>query len=281
MLNLLIVLITSFTVLTASASESHFGYKKYVEYIPGDIPIIISAPHGGRLTDDSIPDRKKGTLVTDSNTDKLARAVYEAFKGKKPHVIICHLKRIKVDCNRSRQMSCDGNKNALRVWDDYQGFIEKAKKSIKEKNQKVLFIDIHGHGKPFQRLELGYLLSGRQLSKKGDEFNKFEKSSSIGGLQNKVSFEKLIRGPKSLGAFLAQKGYKSVPSPEHKEAEKGKFFSGGYNTKRHGALKSKGCYAIQIEANYKGVRDNKKNIDKFAKSLSSSLLQFYSTYMKE
>ena len=138
-MKVLLILTICLLPLTDLTAESQFGYKKYTEYIPGDLPIIIAAPHGGRIKDDSIPDRTKGTLITDTNTDKLARNIYDAFKikGKTPHIVICHLKRTEVDCNRSRIMSCEGDKNALKVWDDFQGFIKQAKDKIRKTTRKT------------------------------------------------------------------------------------------------------------------------------------------------
>jgi len=265
------------------SAEAQFGHKKYVEYIPGDLPIIIAAPHGGRQTDDTIADRKSGVLLADKNTDKLARNIYESFKksGKTPHLIICHLKRLKVDCNRSKDLACEGDKQALKVWEDFQGYIEKAKKSIRKKGKKVLFIDLHAHGHEIQRLELGYLLRAEDLRKKGKEFSSLQATSSVKDLVNEAAFDELIRGKKSLGTLLHSAGFPSVPSLEIKEPGKGnKFFRGGYNTMRHGAQKSKGCFAIQIECNKKGVRDSEKNRLKFGDALSRSLLIFYNSYFK-
>lgn len=265
------------------SAEAEYGHKKYVEYIPGDLPIIIAAPHGGRQKDDTIADRTKGVVVTDTNTDKLARRVYEAFKknGKTPHLIICHLRRLKVDCNRSREESCEGDKQALQVWDDFQGFVEKAKKSILKKKQKVLYIDIHAHGHKIQRLELGYLISASQLTKKGRDLEKYHTRSSLKGLVKENAFEDLIRGKNSLGTLMSEAGFPSVPSLEIQDPGKGnKFFSGGYNTVAHGAQKSAGCFAIQIECNKIGVRDSETNHIKFAEALHRSLITFYDNFMK-
>ena len=265
------------------SAEAQFGHKKYVEYIPGDSPIIIAAPHGGRLKDDSIPDRTSGVVVTDTNTDILARNIYESFKksGNTPHLIICHLKRLKVDCNRSREKSCEGDKQALKVWDDFQGFIEKAKSTIRKTKKKILYIDLHTHGHRIQRLELGYLLRSSDLRKSGDEFNHLQVRSSLKDLVQSAEFNELIRGEKSLGTLLSNKGYPSVPSLQIQEPGKGnKFFSGGFNTVQHGAQKATDSFAIQIECNNKGVRDSEQNRLKFAGVLSQSLLTFYQSFLE-
>ena len=39
------------------AGQSYFGRNGYVEYIAGNTPVILSAPHGGALTPTTIPDR--------------------------------------------------------------------------------------------------------------------------------------------------------------------------------------------------------------------------------
>ena len=43
--------------VTYVAGQSYFGRNSYVEYIAGNSPVILSAPHGGLLTPSSIPDR--------------------------------------------------------------------------------------------------------------------------------------------------------------------------------------------------------------------------------
>ncbi|MGB8168224.1 MAG: hypothetical protein WCF18_12075, partial [Chthoniobacteraceae bacterium] len=40
--------------------KSYFGQDNYIEYIAGDLPLIISSPHGGREKPDEFPDRAKG-----------------------------------------------------------------------------------------------------------------------------------------------------------------------------------------------------------------------------
>lgn len=276
-------LLLCFTVSCFSL-EKNVSSNEYVEYIPGDLPIIISAPHGGRKKDKSIADRKNGVLTSDANTDLLARQVYDAFAktGKTPHLVICHLHRIKVDCNRNEKECYEGDPKALAVWKEFQNSIEKAKKVITAKGQKVLFVDLHGHGHEIPRLELGYLLSSKELFLKEAAFNKLMSKSSFKGLVDRADFESLIRGPESIGTLLEEEGFPSVPSSKVPDPGKGnKYFNGGYNTVRHGAQNSPNCYSVQIEMNKPGVRDTDENRKKFAAALSRVLNKFYKQFLKD
>ncbi len=53
-------------------TDAGFYTKEYIEYIAGDLPIILSAPHGGDMVPEEIPDRTQGTTVRDSRTEELA-----------------------------------------------------------------------------------------------------------------------------------------------------------------------------------------------------------------
>ena len=50
------------------ADSMYYGREKYIEYYAGNLPIILSVPHGGREVPSEIPDRSYGTMVTDDNT---------------------------------------------------------------------------------------------------------------------------------------------------------------------------------------------------------------------
>src|SRR5687767_711248 len=89
--------------LAQKPGQTHFGENQYIEYLVGNLPVILSAPHGGRERPTEIPDREQGTFAFDTNTQELARAVAEELHertGGWPHLIICRLHRRKVDCNR-------------------------------------------------------------------------------------------------------------------------------------------------------------------------------------
>ncbi len=56
-------------------SKAVFGTQRYVEYIPGELPLVISAPHGGLLKPKSVADRTYGVVDADANTQDLARRI--------------------------------------------------------------------------------------------------------------------------------------------------------------------------------------------------------------
>src|SRR5687767_12327248 len=63
------------------AGQSYFGRNSYIEYLAGNAPVVLTAPHGGAVTPGEIPDRTAAacggdaTTVTDLNTRELTLAV--------------------------------------------------------------------------------------------------------------------------------------------------------------------------------------------------------------
>jgi len=55
--------------------EQYSGRNNYITYYPGNIPVILSIPHGGELVPLEISDRTYGVSVTDSNTIELVLKV--------------------------------------------------------------------------------------------------------------------------------------------------------------------------------------------------------------
>ena len=103
----------SFTELGSDApylyGETYYGRKSYVTYYPGNIPLILSIPHGGDISPPEIGNRSYGVTVTDSNTIELGIAIRNYFYSNyniRPYVIINNLKRTKLDANREIIRSC-------------------------------------------------------------------------------------------------------------------------------------------------------------------------------
>ena len=69
----------------------------------GTLPIILTAPHGGRKGIDGVERRLHGVTVRDENTDLLTKDVsaeLETMLGGKPYFVIARVARTYVDLNR-------------------------------------------------------------------------------------------------------------------------------------------------------------------------------------
>ena len=264
---------------TYQPGQTYFGRNQYIEYLAGDLPVILSAPHGGRERPEEIPDRAEGTFAFDTNTQELVRAVaaeLHARTGHWPHVVICRLNRRKVDCNREIVEAAAGNPVAEQAWREFQGFIDAAQQQVVRAHGRGLYIDLHGHGHPDQRLELGYLHSVEQLAATDAELNapQFAAESSLKAVatQSRLSYAELLRGPMSFGAMMEQHGFPCSPSPTNPQP-KAPYFRGGYNTQRHGRDAAP-LAGLQIETYSRGVRDTAVSREKFARALASTMEAF-------
>jgi hypothetical protein len=264
--------------------QTYFGRNRYIEYLAGELPVIISAPHGGRERPEEMPDRQDGTFAFDTNTQELARAVAEELHtrtGRWPHVIICRLNRRKVDCNREFAEAAAGNPLAEQAWHEFQGFIDAARAAVVKQHGRGLYIDLHGHGHTDQRLELGYLHSAEQLAVSDAELNSgpYAAESSLKAIaaRGSVPYAELIRGPYSFGSLMEQHGFPCSPSPSNPHP-KAPFFRGGYNTGRHGRDAAP-LAGLQIETYSRGVRDTHQSREKFAKALADTLEVYLSMHV--
>lgn len=250
--------------------RSVFGEKKYIEAIPGDLPLVISAPHGGRETPEEIATREAGVVQIDMNTQELARAIADEFRartGHRPHLVICRLHRQKLDCNREIVEAAAGNAAAEKAWTEYHAFIDEALKAAVAQGGRAFYIDLHGHGHKDKRLELGTLHTQELLAKPDAEINAAARAGSLRRIaeRSKLPYVELLRGPRSLGALLQAEGFPCTPSPE-RPVPNLPFFQGGYSVRRHVAADAP-VAGLQIECNNEGVRDTSANRERFAAAL--------------
>ena len=277
--------------IVSSYAQIHYGAQGYTEYRRGSIPIIISVPHGGLLSPDSIPDRtcNNPTTVTDANTIELSLRIDSSFyerTGCHIHLVICNLKRTKVDCNRNLSDGACNHPEAIKAWSDFHQFIDSAQTLAVNEFNKAFYIDLHGHGKALQRLELGYLLSDNALELSDSILNTntyINKSSLKELVQNNNSnstHAELLRGELALGTFLCNAGFPSVPSKQiPKPDTTTNYFDGGYNTENYTSkTPGKIVNGLQIECNNVGVRNTAQNRRKFADSLVSVLINYLSIH---
>ena len=282
--------------------DTYFGRSNYIDYAAGDLPFIMSAPHGGTLTPSEIPNRTNCptcpgwdfTTTTDTATDDVAAKVKTEvgkLTGHLPHIIICHLDRDKIDCNREIGEGAQNDPEGIIAWNEFQNYINAASNNVITNFGKGFYIDQHGQGHPEGRLELGYLLDKYDLTNTDSYMDShsstFKNTSSIRTLANSVSnttsFSKLLRGTNSFGELMVNEGYDATPSftipaPFTNPTSSSNFFNGGYNTDVHGSVGSGPLSAMQIEANYTGVRDTTNNRTAYAQAVARTLEKYFVTF---
>lgn len=234
-----------------------------VVYLAGNLPLIISVPHGGSLKPDILPDRRGSWGFINKNDDDatielamdIVRAIREKKKGACPHVIINNLSRTKIDQNRGWGM--DNNPTTGRggaAWKDFhERFIAAvAIPAVLRQYGSGLFIDLHGKPEEFGAdIIVGYNLTAAELSNSDRHLNTGKKTypdrSSIRFLSKKLAatatFAELLRGnrpghesfgslfQKELDGFNRAYGKNYSVVPRHDLKKPFLNLSGGYNIK--------------------------------------------------
>lgn len=258
----------------------------FLEVTAGTAPLVIVAPHGGALKPANIPDRTCAgcEVLADANTADLALLIVDAFErrtGKRPFLARNHLHRVKFDGNRDREEATGSHTMLNGVWNGWQGALDSGTARAARIGGRALYLEVHGHAHEVPRIELGYLLSGTQLrlSDSALAVGSVMRQSSIARLvtdaRSGASEVALLRGAASFGALLTGAGYPAVPSPSDpapKSADA--YFTGGYNTVRHGSRDGGATDAIQMECYFAGLRDTAENRAAFADKVAAVLAEF-------
>jgi N-formylglutamate amidohydrolase len=230
----------------------------------GMLPIILSAPHGGREPIPGVPVRRgigvpQFTTERDSNTAELAEAVANAIGnrlGANPFLIIARFDRKYVDANRPHAAAYE-SAAAKPYYEAYHRALEDASESVRKQWAGGILLDIHGQG-----AETSTIFRGTDNGK------------SVSALQKKFGKDALT-GPKSIVGQMASKGYKFVPNGVGDAKEQ--RYTGGYTTRTYGSHRGTQIDAIQLEMG-SNLRAS-ANLDRTAIDLADSIVIFARQYL--
>ena len=266
--------------------KAYWGRKNYIEYLPGNLPVVISSPHGGYLKPAEIKDRTYGVLGQDSNSQEYTLETSHyllRLTGRRPHVIINRLYRKKLDANREIKEACQGDKLSEQAWAEYHKFITDAKAWVTARCGKGHYFDFHTNAHSAKWVEMGYLLSSTDLNRSDSALNDvaFIKKSSLRALASQPgkTLADIVRGSYSLGTLLMGRGYKTVPSVKHPHPAGQGFFSGGYNTARHGSRSGGVIDGTQVETYYDMINTFSER-DDYSYKLALSMRDFLEHHYK-
>jgi len=271
-------------------SHTYFGRNNYCEYVEGNIPIVLAAPHGGRIIPLEIPNRTTGVDDGDSKTIELSCEMFNAIvvlcsskEPKIPHLIINHLDRRKMDANRSLAEAIDigssGQIYAEQAWKEYHTFIEIAKRRASSKFGKAHFFDIHGNTMSTKTM-IGYLT--RKVEFEGDHSELLIKlsQSSMRALveQKKESYDimELFVGSDSLAVSMEEGGFECTPIGKKPYDWGGPgYFNGGYSTLRHGSYATAGnVNSTQFETP-RSIRKTEESRRKYGVCFAKAVIRFF------
>ncbi|CAO3598469.1 unnamed protein product [Absidia cylindrospora] len=223
-----------------------------VTLVEGQLPLIITVPHGSLNLPASIPNRTEGQLIADAYTisvaNQLSHQIQQHYNAM-PYLVVLNVARRKVDVNRPINQGSE-SPQGRRVWKHYHDILQKTVDTVRKRYGHGLLLDIHGQAHKEGLVELGYLLSSDSLRSIGTNDSTLVKQSSIQLLASRLqksgsttpAAASLLRGNGSFGhaMMINSKGYEAplsiqvVPSPSHPYPKNDTlYFRGGYTTKRY------------------------------------------------
>ena len=126
----------------------------------GTLPIVLTAPHGGRESIAGVDPRQNRTNVaayrawggyqagTDLNSDLLAQGIAKEIAqltGRQPYLVVAKFSRRYIDANRPPELGLD-SAAARPYYDYYHGVIRRFVDELRERGPALL-IDVHGQAK--------------------------------------------------------------------------------------------------------------------------------------
>ncbi|CAF0774579.1 unnamed protein product [Rotaria sp. Silwood1] len=265
------------------------GYQSCCKYhFNGNVNIIFSAPHGGSLMLDNVPDRtndayirlsnihdnfcdedhRKIIVTKDTRTDEFTENVANELNkigNFKPFIIIGKWHRKKVDFNREILDGTLNHPEAISAYENYHMNLNNAINQVNNLFGKGLLIDIHGHSQGNYSM-IGYMLSRDQLNQNDLSNPSFK--TSIESLCEPNRNE-CIRGQTSFGSILERYGLGVVyPSLANPKPGSRVFFPGGYIIQNY----SSKINSIQIELPFDIRAGNNKRMN--AQNFAQAIIEY-------
>lgn len=238
----------------------------WIETRDGDLPIIISVPHGGDLRPADIPDRRDAVVLNDPGSLQFSLDLADALAGltgRRPFLVINHLGRSKLDPNRSLTLGAQHSPAAESAWKAYHDAVKRAERLAARACGWGVYFDLHSNGRPVPRIEFGYGLTVGDLDRADAALDdrQFAVRSNLRSLATWGTDElsSLLRGDNSLGGRLEAHGYSVAPSPDH-PVPQANYFDGGLSVALHGSRYGGAVDAVQIEVPVAQLEDARRGV---------------------
>lgn len=217
------------------ASDKKAASSALITAAAGGLPIILSAPHGGRAAIPGVPERQGAGASrfnprSDSNTDLLTEKLADALErklGKRPYVVIARFHRKYIDANRRPGEAFEAAE-AQATYDAYHAAIAAACKDVTARWGSGVVLDIHG-----------------QATKPGVVFRGTQNGKTVSHLVSRSGREAAI-GETSLFGQLAKQGFTVFPPVGSSDAETTNY-TGGYIVGTYGSGSGGTIDAMQLE----------------------------------
>jgi len=212
--------------------------SRFLHVVTGELPIILSAPHGGQLDVPDVEPRRgenvntggAGYVVTrDVGTEELAaevaRAITRRFQ-KKPYLVVARSHRKYVDMNRPPTIAFE-DPDAKPLYEAYHAALSSACGSVQKKFHKGLLLDLHGQGEASDTVFRG-THDGKTVTLLRERYG-----------------EAAQTGEHSLFGQLQRHGWKVFPDPLNGKEQPA--FRGGHIVQTYGSHQGHGIDAMQLE----------------------------------
>jgi N-formylglutamate amidohydrolase len=235
----------------------------------GELPIILSAPHGGTRPIPDVPERKGDGLEKggagffagrDAGTEELAYAVSDAIEkqyGKQPYMVVSQSHRKYLDPNRPPDIAYE-DEEAMPVYNYYHESMANYCQEASNKFHAVLLLDLHGQG-----------------SKADTVFRGTRNGSTVKHLRRTFG-EEAFTGEKSLFAMLARQGWTVHPLPQTGKEQAG--YTGGHIVGTYGSSNGSVVDAYQLEFGAEYRLKSKRT--KTAEELANAIVDYADAYLK-
>ncbi|MBS0209877.1 MAG: N-formylglutamate amidohydrolase [Planctomycetes bacterium] len=232
----------------------------------GTLPIVITAPHGGRDEVPGVPERQgRGVdqFVTqaDSNTFELAHNLARNLERRlkaKPYFVGAKFARKYIDVNRPTEQGVE-SPNAMPVYRAYHEAIAHTCRTVQNKHHVGLLIDVHGQAGYPDNVLVG-TVEGKTMTL----------------LVNRHGREALA-GQNGLLGWLADSEVKTLPALGSGSLKAPKF-NGGYTVQTYGSDQPGGIDAVQFEtgANFRSTKEQR--IDA-ANKFGAAIERYYQAFL--
>ena len=235
-----------------------------VDWHIGRMPLVITCPHDGRAEPPGVPERpddqagcltkKQADLSTRTIALGLSSAV-QALMGLEPSMVVARFHRRYIDANRPEKCAFVA-REARPLYREYHNRITAAIRStVKQFPRLGILVDIHGAADLSEEPDTHVLL--------GTDGG--ESIARLLELDPRILFRR-----QGLVRSLQSGGFGVIPAnagdPEHAS------FDGGFTVQRHGASRTSGIDALQIEVVRK-VRLNAARRDALIQMLAHGLIR--------